>query len=90
VLKGAGTLVSSASGPHWICTGGNPGMAAPGMGDVLTGIIAAIRAQGAAPELAAAAGVFVHAAAGDSAAVFGERGLLASDLLEELRAWVNP
>jgi len=65
-------------------------MAAPGMGDVLTGIIAAMRAQGLSAEMAAVAGVYIHARAGDVAATAGERGLLASDLLQELRAWVNP
>ncbi len=90
VLKGSGSLVSAADGPAWLCTAGNPGMAAPGMGDVLTGIIAALRAQGLSREMAAAAGVDIHARAGDSAAKAGQRGLLASDLLQELRVWVNP
>jgi len=89
VLKGSGTLVSSSSGAAWICTAGNPGMAAPGMGDVLTGIIAALIAQGLMPEEAAAIGVEVHARAGDRAAESGERGLLASDLLARLRGVVN-
>jgi len=89
VLKGSGTLVSSASGAAWICTAGNPGMAAPGMGDVLTGIIAALIAQGLTPEEGAAIGVEVHARAGDRAAEQGERGLLASDLLAQLRGVVN-
>ena len=89
VLKGSGTLISSTGGAPWICTAGNPGMAAPGMGDVLTGIIAALLAQGFAPEDGAAIGVEVHARAGDRAAEDGERGLLASDLLEELRGVIN-
>jgi NAD(P)H-hydrate epimerase len=90
VLKGSGTLVSSSAAVPWLCTAGNPGMAAPGMGDVLTGIIAALLAQGLKPEDAAAVGVAVHAQAGDLAASKGERGLLASDLLEQLRYVVNP
>jgi NAD(P)H-hydrate epimerase len=90
VLKGSGSLVSAIDGPNWLCSAGNPGMAAPGMGDVLTGIIAALRAQGLSAEMAAVAGVDIHARAGDAAAASGERGLLASDLLQELRAWVNP
>jgi NAD(P)H-hydrate epimerase len=89
VLKGAGSLVSSDSGPPWICTAGNPGMASAGMGDVLTGVIAGLLAQGLDPESAAALGVAVHARAGDRAARQGERGLLASDLLAELRGVVN-
>jgi NAD(P)H-hydrate epimerase len=65
-------------------------MATAGMGDVLTGIIAALLAQGLDMEVAAAAGVEVHAQAGDRAARSGERGLLASDLMAELRGIVNP
>ncbi len=90
VLKGVGSLVSSTDGVPWICTAGNPGMAAPGMGDVLTGIIAALLAQGLGPEQAACVGVQAHALAGDSAARQGERGLMASDLIAELRAVLNP
>lgn len=90
VLKGANTLVSSSRGVPWLCTSGNPGMAAAGMGDVLTGIIAALLAQGLTLEEAAATGVEVHARAGDRAAGAGERGLLASDLMAELRGIVNP
>jgi len=90
VLKGAGSLVSSASGVPWLCTSGNPGMAAPGMGDVLTGIVAALLAQGLSPEQAAATAVEIHAQGGDKAAEAGERGLLASDLLSELRGLINP
>ena len=90
VLKGAGSLVSSTTGAPWLCTSGTPGMAAPGMGDVLTGIIAALLAQGLTPEQAAAVGVEVHARAGDKAAQAGQRGLLATDLLNELRGIINP
>ncbi len=90
VLKGAGTLVSSAGGAPWLCTSGNPGMAAPGMGDVLTGVIAALLAQGLLPEDAAALGVDLHARAGDRGAAGGERGLMAGDLVAELRQLVNP
>jgi NAD(P)H-hydrate epimerase len=90
VLKGSGSLVSASDGPSWLCTAGNPGMAAAGMGDVLTGVIAGLRAQGLSSEMAAVAGVDIHARAGDAAAEKGQRGLMASDLLQELRAWVNP
>jgi len=89
VLKGAGSLVSGADGTPWLSTSGNPGMASPGMGDVLTGVIAALIAQGLSLEDAAVIGVEVHARAGDLAAVSGERGLLASDLIKELRRVVN-
>ncbi len=93
VLKGAGTLV--ASGPAGaaeiaICERGNPGMATAGMGDVLTGVIAGLRAQFGDSALAARIGVLVHALAGDSAAQGGQRGLIASDVIGELRGWVNP
>lgn len=90
VLKGAGSLISSQKGPTWISTSGNPGMASPGMGDVLTGVIAALLAQGLSAESAAAYGVEIHARAGDKAAAAGQRGLIASDLLNELRTLVNP
>lgn len=90
VLKGAGTLVSSPSGAPWLSRFGNPGMAAPGMGDVLTGIVAGLLAQGLPLELAAAIGVDSHARAGDCAASGGERGMLASDLIAALRSVVNP
>jgi NAD(P)H-hydrate epimerase len=91
VLKGAGSIVQCADGAGWLCDRGNPGMAAAGMGDVLTGVIAGIAAQCSELTLAAQAGVYVHATAGDRAAhVAGERGLLASDVLDQLRACVNP
>jgi ADP-dependent NAD(P)H-hydrate dehydratase / NAD(P)H-hydrate epimerase len=91
VLKGAGSLVASGAAPDiFICDRGNPGMATAGMGDVLTGVIAGLRAQVADSALAARVGVLVHALAGDSAAQRGQRGLLASDVIDELRGWVNP
>ncbi len=90
VLKGAGSLVHEKDGPVWVCDGGNPGMASGGMGDVLTGIIAGLMAQGAPPEDAARAGVCLHAAAGDAVAAGGERGLLASDLFGPLRTLLDP
>ncbi len=90
VLKGAGTLISDGGDETWLCTSGNPGMAAAGMGDVLTGVIAGLLAQGLALDEAARIGVEAHARAGDRAAAAGERGLVASDLAAELRAVVNP
>lgn len=89
VLKGAGTLVASAGATPSLCTRGNPGMAAAGMGDVLTGVIAGLLAQGLELADAAAAGVAIHARAGDNAAAGGERGLMASDLIAALRGIVN-
>jgi len=55
------------------------------MGDALTGVIAALIAQGLELEQAAAAGVCLHAAAGDRAARSGQRGMLAGDLIDALR-----
>jgi NAD(P)H-hydrate epimerase len=90
VLKGAGTLVVCRDDLPCICDQGNPGMASPGMGDVLTGVIAGIAAQTADLAGAARAGVLVHAMAGDMAARRGERGLLATDLFTYLPICVNP
>ena len=93
VLKGAGTLIAAGAidGVELsICDRGNPGMATAGMGDVLTGVIAGLRAQLGDSALAARLGVLIHALAGDSAAKSGERGLVASDVIAELRGWVNP
>lgn len=89
VLKGAGTLIDD--GEHtWVCPFGNPGMASAGMGDALTGIIAAMLGQGVAPADAACAGVLAHALAGDRAAGSMPRGLIASDVIGQLRAVLNP
>lgn len=90
VLKGAGTLVVAGDRLPWVCDRGNPGMATAGAGDLLTGIIAALVAGGCDLERAAAAGVLLHACAGDRAAGAGERGMIASDLIAQLRAVVNP
>ncbi len=85
VFKMAGTLVGDAQGLVTINPTGNPGMATGGAGDVLTGVIAGLLAQGASPELAARAGAFVHGAAGDLAAArLGETGLIAGDILDAI------
>jgi NAD(P)H-hydrate epimerase len=89
VLKGANTLVCAAGTLPWVCDCGNPGMATAGSGDVLTGVIAALFAQCEDPVRAAAAGVVAHAEAGDRAARRGMRGMVASDILAELRGVVN-
>ena len=92
VLKGAGTLVlGPGQRPVAVCSDGNPGMASGGMGDVLSGVIGGLMAQGWSPEGAAELGVCLHAAAGDAAAATGgERGLLASDLAPFIRRLGNP
>lgn len=89
VLKGAGSLVAAPDGRVSVCPWGNPGMASGGMGDVLTGVVAGLLAQGLDAWNAACLGVGLHARAGDLAARAGERGLLASDLFPYLRALVN-
>ena len=89
VLKGACTVVTGPEELVWVCTAGNPGMAAGGMGDVLTGIIAGLAAQGLDMMKAATVGVWIHATSGDRAAAGGERGLLASDLVLSLKDVVN-
>lgn len=89
VLKGGGSLVADPEGRVAACPWGNPGMASGGMGDVLTGVIAGLLAQGLTPWDAACLGVGLHARAGDLAARAGERGMLASDLFPYLRALVN-
>lgn len=88
VLKGAGTLVCDGR-RTWLVATGNPGMASGGMGDVLTGVIAGLLAQGLVPARAAVAGTLLHGLAGDTAVAAGERGLLAGDLFDALRQWVN-
>ncbi|MBD8880461.1 NAD(P)H-hydrate dehydratase [Rhodanobacter sp. 7MK24] len=89
VLKGSGSLIANPDGRLNVCPWGNPGMAAGGMGDLLTGIVAALLAQGCDAWQAASLGVGLHARAGDCAARQGERGLLATDLLAPLRALCN-
>ncbi len=91
VLKGAGTLIYSEEQGISLSTAGNPGMATGGSGDVLTGMIAGLIAQGLSPASAARVGVHTHARAADLAAEQGgERGLLATDILSEIRSVVNP
>lgn len=91
VLKGAGTLVVAHGHAPCVVDAGNPGMAVGGMGDLLSGVIAGLRAQGLGAFDAAACGALLHAVAGDRAAVDGGmRGLLPGDLLPHLRAAANP
>lgn len=85
VLKGAGTLIAGpGQRPVAVCSDGNPAMASGGMGDALTGIIAALAGQGLGLEQAASAGVCAHAAAADLAAAGADRGLLAGDVIAAL------
>ncbi|MBI1823010.1 MAG: NAD(P)H-hydrate dehydratase [Nitrospirae bacterium] len=85
VLKGAYTLISAPDESVWINPTGNPGMATAGTGDVLTGIIGALAAQGLSLVQAAQAGVYLHGMAGDLAREEkGEVGMIASDLIEKI------
>ncbi|WP_258223796.1 NAD(P)H-hydrate dehydratase, partial [Stenotrophomonas sp. HMWF003] len=90
VLKGAGSIIAAPGQLPRVIAAGNPGMAVGGMGDLLTGIIAALRAQGLDAFDAAASGALLHGLAGDAAASEGQRGLLPTDLLVPLRRLVNP
>lgn len=90
VLKGSGSLIIDTNQRISVCTEGNPGMASGGMGDVLSGVIAGLIAQGIKIDDAARVGVCVHGAAADAAAIFGERGMLAGDLMPHLRSLANP
>jgi len=91
VLKGCGTVIADQDGRYAICPLGNPGMASAGSGDVLAGVIAALLAQGLSLWEAAATGVVAHARAGDIAAgLLGERGMLASDITQQLPTVLNP
>ncbi len=89
VLKGSGTIVLGSSGRLSVCPFGNPGLAVGGSGDVLTGIVAALVAQGLTLDEAAARGVCLHAQAADRAALSGQRGMLPSDLLPHIRRLAN-
>ncbi len=91
VLKGLGSIIVGADeADAYLCPLGNPGMATAGMGDVLSGVIAALLAQGVGLNEAAKFGVYLHAKAADDAVLTqGERGLMASDLMSHLRRQVN-
>lgn len=82
VLKGAGTVVAHPDGRVFINTTGNSGMASGGMGDVLTGVIAGLMAQGMPPDEAVRAGVYLHGAAADMLAKkIGAVGFLATEVM---------
>lgn len=89
VLKGAGTIIQSANATS-VCAAGNPGMASGGMGDVLSGVIGALIAQGLSLQNAAEMGVLLHAVAADNVAEkSGERGMLALDVIDEIHKLIN-
>ncbi|BBH44034.1 NAD(P)H-hydrate dehydratase [Pseudomonas sp. KU43P] len=84
VLKGAGTLVADPVGKLALCERGHPAMAGAGLGDVLTGVLGALLAQGLDTWDAACLGVWLHACAGEHLGSKG-RGLAASDLAPVIR-----
>ena len=85
-LKGANTAVALPDGTIHFNSSGNAGMATAGSGDVLTGIITALLAQGYTPQEAAILGVYQHGVAGDHAAEkFGMTSMIASDIIENIR-----
>jgi hydroxyethylthiazole kinase-like uncharacterized protein yjeF len=91
VLKGAGSICAEPGGAWHINTSGNPGMASAGMGDVLTGVIAALLAQGAEARSALLAAVHLHGAAADRAVAggAGPAGLTATETIDAARALLN-
>lgn len=85
VLKGANTSIVMPDGSHFINTTGNPGMATAGSGDVLTGIILSLMAQGYTPNESAILGVYLHGKSGDIAADnLGQHSMIASDIIDYL------
>lgn len=91
VLKGAGSICATPDGHWFVNTSGNAGMASAGMGDVLTGIVLALMAQGTHPLLALLAGVHLHGLAADRLceAVGGPVGLTATEVIDAARAVLN-
>ncbi|MBC7756018.1 MAG: NAD(P)H-hydrate dehydratase [Bdellovibrio sp.] len=91
VLKGAGSVIASADGDWFINTTGNAGLASGGTGDVLSGIIGSLVAQGLSGLQAAKLGVYVHGAAADAlvAEGIGPVGLTASEVAQEARKQIN-
>ena len=89
ILKGAYTAIVTPEGHIFFNPTGNPGMATGGSGDVLTGLLLALLAQGYEPQKAAWLGVYVHGQAGDEAAArLGQMALTASDIVDALPgAW---
>ncbi|MDD0974292.1 NAD(P)H-hydrate dehydratase [Pseudomonas fontis] len=84
VLKGAGTLIADPHGQLAQCLRGHPAMAGAGLGDVLSGVLGALLAQGMTAWEAACLGVWLHACAGERQGLLG-RGLAASDLIPAIR-----
>ncbi len=90
-LKGCGTVIAAVNGRWWINSTGNPGMATAGMGDVLTGMVVALLAQGWSPENALLGAVYLHGAAADQCISqgIGPIGLTAGEVIEPARQQLN-
>lgn len=91
VLKGAGSIIATPDGRWYINTSGNPGLSSAGMGDVLTGIIAALIAQGLDAEQSTLLGAYLHGLAADTLVEqgIGPVGLTATEIAEETRNLIN-
>ena len=90
-LKGCGTVIATVDGRWWINSTGNPGMATAGMGDVLSGLIVALLAQGWPVDAALRAGVYLHGAAADRLVIsnVGPIGLTAGEVIDTARLIFN-
>ena len=85
VFKGPFTIVAASNGERFISPFANPGLATAGTGDILSGIIVSLLAQGISSVNAASLGVFLHGSAGEMVRdKIGEAGMIASDILKEL------
>jgi NAD(P)H-hydrate repair Nnr-like enzyme with NAD(P)H-hydrate dehydratase domain len=85
ILKGRYTAIATPDGECWYCIEGNPGMATGGSGDVLTGILTGLLAQGYDSYEACLLGVYLHAKAGDlAAAAHSQEAMVAGDIITQL------
>jgi len=90
ILKGVGSIIHTEGSQVYVCGNGDPGMATAGMGDILSGVIAGLMAQGILIADAASLGVWLHAtAAEDAIAAEGAYGLIASDIVPYIRRKMN-
>ena len=89
VIKGPGNVIATPDGQVRVIPTGNPGMASAGMGDILTGVICALAAQGWPLVEALTLGVCIHGESGNAAAKRGEIGMLAKDVIAHLRGMIN-
>ena len=91
ILKGARTVIARPDGLAAICPTGNPGMATAGTGDVLTGMVGGLLAQGLSPWDSACTATYIHGLAGDLAAnLHGQASMLARDLIQQIPHALTP